>query len=130
MVTLGLSPQTEWSHTSFNDNEWDAVVDKLNFESARIISRPWAADSDIKDCVDRLARGKGSPARLVQNSPELKRLLENIIAGDSEQIIGKRATNLRAAKHRFESFSKPLARSMLWIEKIVPMMVRVSPGPS
>ena len=35
--------------TSFNDNEWDAVVDKLNFENARIISRPWAADEDITE---------------------------------------------------------------------------------
>ena len=115
--------------TSFNDNEWDAVVDKLNFESARIISRPWAADSDIKDCVDRLACGKGSPARMVQNSPDLKRMLAEAMP-DAEQIIGKRATNLRAAKHRFESFSKPLARSILWIERIVPLMARVSPGPS
>ena len=54
--------------TSFNDNEWDAIVDKLNFENARIISRPWAADEDITECVDMmLARGNGSP--------DLKRML-------------------------------------------------------
>ena len=64
--------------TSFNDNEWDAVVDKLNFENARIISRPWAADEDITECVDMmLARGNGSPAWMVQCSLDdhLKRML-------------------------------------------------------
>ena len=62
--------------TSFNDNEWDAIVDKLNFENARIISRPWAADEDITECVDMmLACGNGSPARLVQNLSDLKRML-------------------------------------------------------
>ena len=60
-----------------------------NFESARIISRPWAADIDVKECVDQMACSRGSLARMVQPSPDLKRMLADIA---TSQIAPRQAS--------------------------------------
>ena len=77
----------------------------------RLASRPFAAIEPIKDVVMRCAHGRGSPAQMIHWSPELRLEWRNLVMRHG---MGHRVMNLRAAKHRYESFSKPLGRlSML-----------------
>lgn len=83
----------------------------------RLISRPWGVDDYIKDVVLMFARGRGSVARLIQNSRENRRLFAKFARARQMHNIGLHTVvaNFRAAGHRFESYQKPLGRSCLFI---------------
>lgn len=90
----------------------------------RILSRPWTADEYVKNVVLMFARGKDSPAQMLHHSVELRERFANICREFRPQDR-RGITNLRAAKHRFESFQKPLSRSIRLFNCLHTLMVNV-----
>ena len=76
--------------------------------SRRIISRPWTKVAVLHDVHLHVASARGSPAQLIHWSPEMRIKFRSIV---QQHFPGMRVSNLRAAKHRFESYQKPLARA-------------------
>jgi len=58
--------------------------------------------------------GRTSVVQIISNSKEFRSWFERNVQAMSSHIAGK-VKNLRAAKHRFETFSKPLARLVLFL---------------
>ena len=87
----------------------------------RLISRPWGVDAFIKNVVMMFCRGRGSIARLIQNSRENRRLFAKFARARQMRNNGLRSTvaNFRAAGHRFESFQKPFGRTCLYIIAVI-----------
>ena len=87
-------------------NAVDVVRDRSH-GVRRLGSRPFASVAKLQFVTNIFFRGRGSPAQLIQRSPELRREFLPFIAsfGTSAKI-----RNMRAAKHRFESWSKPAGR--------------------
>ncbi len=81
-------------------------------------------DADIADVVSKLAMGSGSPAQMVQHSPDLRNMLKAICA--ERRPHDKLLASLRAAKHRFESFQKPLGRSIRLFDCLHILMVDIA----
>ena len=86
--------------------------------SRRIISRGWSADPFLRDVVQMLARGRGSMARIVQNSDAI-RTQYKIFCQTSFRSIHNTVKNMRAAPHRYDSIQKPLGRSVLFIVPLI-----------
>ena len=86
--------------------------------SRRITSRPWHADTVLKEVLDFMCIGRGSIAKLVQFSPEIRRVFGNY-AHSSDSAVKTAVTNMRAAGHRFESHSKPLGRTCLFLHACI-----------
>ena len=87
----------------------------------RFLSRPWACDDVMNNCVLKFARGAGSPARIIQNSPDVQWKFKEYVKRfkpESKRLL----KNLRAAKHRFETFQKPLARTIFLFLPIFALM--------
>ena len=104
-----LTPNLKW-----------VVKDKAH-ASRRIVSRPWAADEYVKDVSLMFAQGHGSMARLIQHSHDLRRVFQGYITNESaaSAVVETACSNMRAAKHRFESFAKPLGRSCLHLHAVI-----------
>ena len=94
------------------------VRDKAH-ASRRLLSRPWCIDPVLKDVCMRTARGRGSIARLVHNSGEVKRIFMKYARAQQCQFLSTQIQNFRAAGHRFESFQKPLGRTCLHIHSVI-----------
>ena len=87
---------------------------------ARILSRPWAADIELAEVISKMAFGRESPAQMVQRSTHLRDWFRDMLPD------GTRARNLKAAKHRFESFQRPLGRSIRHFRVLHALMVRLA----
>ena len=95
-----------------------ALRDKAH-ASRRIISRPWSADAYLKDFVIMFASGRGSMAQLTQHSLDIIMVFANYVKTCTHTCVNTTVTNMRAAKHRFESFAKPLGRSVLHLHACI-----------
>jgi len=62
--------------------------------------------------------GPGSVARLIQYSPEIRRVFEKICE-ESDNAVRSAVVNFRSAQHRFESHSKPLGRTCLFLHACI-----------
>ncbi len=76
----------------------------------RILSRPWHADEHVREVVSNTATGRQSPAQILQHSSDLRAEFKRICREHRPLLTEQ--TNLRAAKHRFEMFQKPLGRTI------------------
>ena len=78
--------------------------------SRRLASRPFKAVKRLHGVVRRFAHCRKSPGQLIQFSHELRRLWKKCVqrSGFTAGI-----SSLRAAKHRYESYQKPLGRCCL-----------------
>ena len=76
----------------------------------RLASRPFAAIPVLNENVRRFGHARSSPGQLIHWSPELRILWAKMVKrwGFAPKVL-----NLRAAKHRYESFAKPTGRSAL-----------------
>jgi hypothetical protein len=74
----------------------------------RIVSRPWQSDELFGEILEKAIRGPLSPCTLIHNSAELQTWFASFCK--EEGVNCGDARNLRAAKHRFESYATPLAR--------------------
>ncbi|CAE7237118.1 unnamed protein product [Symbiodinium sp. CCMP2456] len=99
------------------------VRDKAH-SSRRITQRPWSADSALRDVLLHLCTGKGSIAKMIHHSDEIRRIFANFAKTSSSNAITA-ATNMSAAGHRFESHAKPLGRSCIYIHATILTALRV-----
>ena len=76
--------------------------------------------------MSRMALGKSSPAQMVHHSPDLRAELRRICHERRGNTL--ETGNLRAAKHRFESYQKPLGRSIRLFDSIHQLMVQLAVG--
>ena len=89
----------------------------------RLMTRPFQCDPFLDEIMDDFVLSKSSICQLVQNSHELKSMFQEEI----EQQVGcKRISNLRAAKHRFESLAAPMGRALLYLPSFVACCQRVA----
>ena len=82
--------------------------------SRRISTRTAKVDDFMKEVQTKYYQGRKSIAQLIQHS---RVFAERFLANNSRMEAkhgGSRIKNLRAAKHRFESYQKPLGRSVLF----------------
>ena len=91
--------------------------------SRRILSRPWKADSYLTEVMDMIASGPDCPAQMIQRSEDIKSQFLLILEAHDPS---NKTQNLRAAKHRFESFQKPLGRTIRLFLPIHALMVRLA----
>ena len=84
----------------------------------RAISRPWSADRRMSNAMSKLCLGKRSFPQMLQWSQEVRRVFRrHMVKRRSERgkRLSKSAVNVRAAKHRYEKFQRPLSRLSMWI---------------
>ena len=73
--------------------------------SRRITSRGWGADPFLHDVIQMLARGRGSMARIIQNSDAI-RMQYKVFCRTSFRSIHNTVKNMRAAPHRYDLTSR------------------------
>ena len=87
--------------------------------SRRLVSRGWGADKHLKENVVMMAVGRGSMARIIQNSKVISGKYVYFCKTSFSRTIRARFKNLKAATHRYESMQKPLGRSVLTLYPMV-----------
>jgi len=87
---------------------------------------PWY----FRDVVHRYVRGSSSPARMIQCSQDLRVMFGDLVVNAAVSLAQRlRIKNLQAAKHRFQSFARPLGRMVRLIRQIIRLMERLArPG--
>ena len=91
----------------------------------RPMSRPWTKLPVLKDLISKFVSRRSSPARMIQNSQEFRQWFKQHVARERRRWIYDCA-NLRAAKHRFESFTKPLQRICLHMRALLATLVQIA----
>ena len=88
------------------------VRDKAH-ASKRLVSRGWGVDPYLNKVMGMYARDRASIARTIQNS-HIIRLKFKQYVGTSFRMVSRTVSNMRSAKHRFESLQKPFGRTVLF----------------
>ena len=91
----------------------------------RILKRPWKADKFLDRIMHNMVGSRGSPAQIIQNSPDVRSIFRLILAEGTVNSVKPRERNLRAAKHRFESYQRPLGRTVRLFPQIVRLMAQL-----
>ena len=91
----------------------------------RPLNRPWTRLPFLKELIERWISTRHSPARMIQNSFEFRRWFKKNLEAESQRRVSDFA-NLRAAKHRFESVTKPLQRSCFHCRSLLRTMVQIA----
>ena len=73
----------------------------------------------------RFARGSDAIDSLIQHSVEFQRWFKERVQGNSQEIKTV-IHNLRSAKHRFESFARPLGRTCLFLGPVLQTALRIA----
>ncbi|CAE7313399.1 unnamed protein product [Symbiodinium sp. CCMP2592] len=95
------------------------VFDKAH-ACGRLLKRPWQSNDKLWQVVQNFALGQHSLAHRVQYSPHLARVFQHhCTLSETRPIRAERIRSLSFAKHRFGSVSKPLGRSILFIEAVI-----------
>ena len=87
--------------------------------SRRILLRPHNADEAVHNMVNFAIRNRHSIVQRIEHSEDMKRQFHNFIKTNETLPIDGAIKNLRAAKHRFESFAKPASRYCLWNDAVL-----------
>lgn len=112
-------------YQGFTPNMSFIVRDKAH-GSRRILSRPWACDDYLNTVASSLITDPSSIAQLIQHSEDLKAMYSEATKKSSCKYVATSFTNMRAAKHRFESMCTPLSRICLDWEAVISFLVRVA----
>ena len=111
---------------------WRSVSAGLSPALHRITSRPWAADSYLKETISRLVFGRHSACMLVEHSEVHKRTFQSYVDAMHRIEINHptgasaiRIRSLKACKVRFESCTKPMGRFVLYFQAIVSTLIKV-----
>jgi hypothetical protein len=82
----------------------------------RVLQRPYQADDYLHNLMTDHVLGSHSMVQIVANSFEFRLWLEEEIKKQTDTTgFGAQCRNLKAAKHRFESHSTPLGRTLLYL---------------
>ena len=79
----------------------------------RLLSKPWHGDPSIDEVITAAVTGKQSPTRMVENSPDIKRMFNGHATEIEGEVEGRDTRNLQYCKSRFDSLQKPLSRFIL-----------------
>lgn len=86
--------------------------------SRRLLSRPWHADEHLDMIAKTLVMGRHSICQRIQNSPEFRTIygnhIKHVVQGPFRKTVG-----LGAAKHRFESWSKPFGMVVMTLKALI-----------
>ncbi|CAK8989859.1 Uncharacterized protein SCF082_LOCUS2000, partial [Durusdinium trenchii] len=93
--------------------------------SRRILERPWAADVYLSTIAGVLVSESGSLAQRIQTSDPLRVIYEQCCKASTSKAVSTNFSHLRAAKHRYESLTSPLARMTLDWGAVVAFLLRV-----
>ncbi len=87
----------------------------------RSASRPFQSITRLERNAALMFRSRGSPTQLIQHSKELRREFKPFLLslGTSAKI-----TNMSAAKHRFESWSKPAGRNCILARAVMAFVIK------
>ena len=121
-VTSAELMRSSWDGPALTPNLRFVLRDKAH-SSRRITSRPWKCDPYLTETLDNFCHGRLAVAKLIQFSPEIRRIFEAEAAEESGSY--GRIKNFRAAKHRFESHARPLGRTVLHLHACVRTALRV-----
>ena len=94
------------------------VIKDCTHASRRLGSRPTAADPYLKEVILMMVRSRSSMARIIQNSSEVQRIFKGHCK-TSFRCIRNIVANMKSALHRFESMSKPLGRSCIFLHAMI-----------
>lgn len=95
-------------------------VDDATHAVRRILKRPGAAVPFLKALMENYVTGPSSIVQLIRNSTLFTEwLMHNIGNLENHPANGRRINSLRAALHRFESWTAPLARLVLYWQAFV-----------
>ena len=78
----------------------------------------------MKEVMETFVRGNSAIVQRIEHSPIFKMWFKSCQPHAATRVNASVA-NLRAAKHRFESFIKPLARFVLYVEAITATALRI-----
>ena len=87
----------------------------------RFLSRLWKADDTINAVIDKVLRNKHSIIMRIHNSLVFTGWFEEEVRRD-----GGTVKNLRAAKHRFESYAVPLNRTVTHLPAVIRTAERIA----
>ncbi len=103
----------------------EAVVRDKPHGQRRILSRPWQADPFLDELTYKILLNRNSIIQRIEHSDLFKQAFrENCI--QMEGGLGREISNLRASKHRFESYSKPMGRFILWLDAVLATAEHIS----
>ena len=92
----------------------------------RMLSRPWAADAELKEVVQQFVEKPHSVARLINNSETIKDLYSDFRKKSEEKVaISKNIRDLAWAPQRYSSESKVLARLVLTWDAVLGVLTSV-----
>ena len=69
-------------------------------------------------------------SRITQNSHDIRRIFAKCVKASKTNIVQTACTNMRAAKHRFESFAKPLGRTCLHLHATIQTALQLTDKPN
>ncbi len=85
--------------------------------SRRLISRPWAADENVKALTDEVVMGRHSLIQRIHHSTMFTAWYKRNTRDANGVLVA--TSKLGAAKHRFESRARPLAQFILTLPAII-----------
>ena len=93
----------------------------------RILGRGFGADAVLDATLGLFVHWKHSPGQLVHHSTDMQRLYAECCSSASdESAVTTTFTNMRAAKHRIETFSTPLSRCILNPSGLLSFLMKVA----
>ena len=114
------------------DGSMVAVLPHLKFiirdsahASRRVISRPWFVDPQLQCVINIWGRDNRSFPQRMQHAKAAEECFRKHIKSCSSRHAN-RVVNLKAAKHRFESFARPLGRSILHLTALLNAAAEIS----
>ncbi|CAK9100367.1 Uncharacterized protein SCF082_LOCUS46975, partial [Durusdinium trenchii] len=93
----------------------------------KVLQRPYTADGFLNTVMEDFILSKDSMVQRVSNSFDFREWFELEISKQTDTSgYGKSVRNLKAAKHRFESHSTPVARFLLYLPSFVAVVTRIA----
>ena len=94
------------------------VIRDATHAARRCSQKPEAADEFLTTLVRTLFSSKDSVTQRIHNSHQWTQAFKEY-ADDIDAKIGPKVSNLKAAKHRHESFNKPKCRFVLYLDAFI-----------
>lgn len=95
-----------------------AIIRDRAHAGRRVLQKPANADPYLKGIVEQVLTSKHSIVQRIENSHLHRDTLQERCAAEDARV-STRIKNLRAAKHRFESWAKPMGRLTIYRNAII-----------
>ena len=92
----------------------------------RLLSRLFKADPDMWDIMGMFCHWPDSPAQMIEHSSQFNNLYEECCEQSEDAAVKTCFKNMRAAKHRIETFTTPLSRCILDPTALIAFAVKVT----